>query len=81
MLLPKKVSNDDIYNKGNDMSKFGLYTKSTNESGGYISVVDMPSTQQAEAYFAGVKQLSIVELKNIFEVREVKTDSKNLLLG
>jgi len=63
------------------MSKFGLYTKNTNESNGHINIVDMPTVQQAEAYFAGVKQLSLSEFRNIFEVRIVSSNSKNLLLG
>ena len=63
------------------MSKFGLYTKNTNEANGHINVVNMPTVQQAEAYFAGVKQLSLTEFRNIFEVRKVSSNSKNLLLG
>jgi hypothetical protein len=63
------------------MSKFGLYTKHTSESAGHINVVDMPTIDQAEAYFAGRKQLSLKQFRNLFMVREIKTDSKNLLLG
>ena len=63
------------------MSKFGLYTKNTSESAGHINTVDMPSVNQAEAYFAGVKQLSLEQFRNMFIVREIKNDSRNLLLG
>ena len=63
------------------MSKFGLYTKHTSESNGYINVIEMSSIVQAEAYFAGRKQLSLEQFRNLFVVREIKNDSKNLLLG
>ena len=41
----------------------------------------MPNREQAEAYFAGVKRLTLEQFRNLFDVREVKQDSKNLLLG
>ena len=63
------------------MIKFGLYTKNTSESSGYINVIDMPSIDQAEAYFAGRKQLSLEQFRNIYQVREIRNNSKNLLLG
>ncbi len=63
------------------MSKFGMYTKGTTESVGHINIVNMPTKSQAEAYFAGVKKLSLEQFNNIFVVREIKEDSKNLLLG
>jgi hypothetical protein len=63
------------------MKKFGLYTKNTSESAGHINTIDMPSVNQAEAYFAGVKQLSLEQFRNIYQVREIANDSKNLLLG
>ncbi len=63
------------------MKKFGLYTKYTSESAGHINTVDMPSINHAEAYFAGVKQLSLEQFRNIYQVREITNDSKNLLLG
>ena len=50
------------------MSKFGLYTKNNTESSGHINVIDMPTKTQAEAYFAGVKQLSLNQLNDLFEV-------------
>ena len=38
--------------------------------------------QEAEAYFAGRKQLSLLQFHNMFVVREIKSaESKNLLLG
>ena len=64
------------------MAKFGMYTKGTNESNQHISVVEVPSKQEAEAYFAGRKQLSLVQFHNMFVVREINhPNSKNLLLG
>ena len=65
------------------MAKFGMYTKGTNESSQHISVVEVPSKQEAEAYFAGRKQLSLVQFHNMFVVREINEQSqnKNLLLG
>ena len=63
------------------MAKFGLYTKNTSESAGHIHAVDMPNINQAEAYFAGVKQLTLEQFQNMFTVREIKNNSKNLLLG
>ena len=63
------------------MSKFGMYTRGTTESVGHINIVNMPTKSQAEAYFAGVKKLSLEQFNNIFVVREIKEDSKNLLLG
>ena len=65
------------------MSKFGMYTKGTNEGSHHISLIDMPSKSQATAYFAGVKKLSLTQFNNLFEVREIRLEqnSKNLLLG
>ena len=63
------------------MSRFGMYTKGTNEGGQHIAVVDVSTKKEAEAYFAGVKRLSLEQFRNLFDVREVKEDSKNLLLG
>ena len=81
MRLSKKASKNDIYIKGIIMAKFGLYTKNTSESSRHINTVDVPTANQAEAYFAGVKQLSLEQFRNMFTVREIKHDSKNLLLG
>ena len=66
------------------MSKFGMYTKGTNESNQHISIVNMPTKEQAEAYFAGMKKLSLNEFRNLFIVREVQNTNgpnKHLLLG
>ena len=65
------------------MAKFGMYTKGTNEASQHISVVDLQSKAEAEAYFAGRKQLSLVQFHNMFVVREINEHSpnKNLLLG
>ena len=63
------------------MRKFGLYTKNASESAGHINVVDMPTTIQAEAYFAGVKKLSLTQLSDLFDIREIKESGKTLLYG
>ena len=66
------------------MAKFGMYTKGTNESNQHISTVDVSSKQEAEAYFAGRKQLTLIQFHNMFVVREIsdsRRNNKNLLLG
>jgi len=65
------------------MSKFGLYTKNSNESNHHINVCDMPTINQAEAYFAGVKQLTLEQFRNLFVVKEIGngTTNKGLLYG
>jgi len=65
------------------MSKFGMYTKGTNEGNQHISLIEMDTKDQATAYFAGRKQLSLSQFNNLFVVREISsTDTnKNLLLG
>ena len=37
--------------------------------------------QEAEAYFAGRKQMTLTQFHNLFHVQEIKNNSKNLLLG
>ena len=44
-------------------------------------MIDMPSIEQAEAYFAGVKNLSLVQLRDLFIVKEITNSNKNLLYG
>ena len=63
------------------MSKFGLYTKSHHEGAQHINVCEMPSISQAEAYFAGVKQLSLVQFRDLFIVKEINESNKTLLYG
>ena len=63
------------------MSKYGLYSKSQVESSQHINVCDMPSIGQAEAYFAGVKQLSLEQFRNLFIVKEIQTPVRNILFG
>tara|TARA_R100000805_G_C3518449_1_gene41758 strand:+ start:179 stop:370 length:192 start_codon:yes stop_codon:yes gene_type:complete len=63
------------------MAKFGMYTKGTNESSQHVSVVEVSTKQEAEAYFAGRKQMTLTQFHNMFIVREIQTNSKNLLLG
>jgi hypothetical protein len=62
--------------------KFAMYTRGSNESAQHISVIEMSTKAQAEAYFAGRKQLTLEQFRNLFVVREIRTtDHKNLLLG
>tara|TARA_R100001377_G_C3097398_1_gene78001 strand:+ start:54 stop:251 length:198 start_codon:yes stop_codon:yes gene_type:complete len=61
------------------MSKYALYTKSNTENRDQINVIDMPSISQAEAYFAGVKHLSLTQLRDLFIVKEINQSNKNLL--
>ena len=61
--------------------KYGMYTKGANESAQHISLVEMPSIEQAEAYFAGRKQMTLAQFREIFLVREIKTSTKTLLYG
>ena len=63
------------------MAKFGMYTQGTNESSTQISVVEIATKHEAEAYFAGRKQMTLAQFHNLFHVREIKSNSKNLLLG
>ena len=63
------------------MAKFGMYTNGTTESNQHISTVEVSSKQEAEAYFAGRKQMTFTQFHNLFHVREIKHVSKNLLLG
>ncbi len=65
------------------MSKFGLYTKNANEAANHINVCDMPTAAQAEAYFAGVKQLTLDQFRNLFIVKEITGGKPNrgLLYG
>lgn len=59
------------------MSKFGLYTKNKSESNAHINVCNMPTISQAEAYFAGVKQLTLDQFRNLFVVKEIKEGNPN----
>jgi len=63
------------------MSKYGMYTRGSNESANHVNIVDMENREQAEAYFAGVKRLTLEQFRNLFVVKEILTDTKNLLLG
>ena len=63
------------------MSKFGLYTKAKNETQQHINLIEMPSVSQAEAYFAGVKQLSLQQLRDLFIVKEIESSTKTLMYG
>ena len=61
--------------------KYGLFTKSQTENSQQISVIDMPSIEQAEAYFAGGKQMTLGQFRTLFIIREVNNSSKALLYG
>ena len=63
------------------MAKFGMYSVGTSESNQHISTVEVATKQEAEAYFAGRKQMTLTQFHNLFHVREIKSNSKNLLLG
>ena len=47
----------------------------------HINIVEMPSISQAEAYFAGVKNLSLAQLQELFIVKEVTNNNKQLIFG
>jgi len=63
------------------MRKFGLYTKNSNETSGHINIIDMPTKTQAEAYFAGVKNLSLQQLQDLFIIKEIENSNKALIYG
>ncbi len=63
------------------MTRYGLYTKTSNEGSQHINLIEMPTITQAEAYFAGVKQLTLQQLKDLFIVKEVNRSNKTLLYG
>ena len=61
--------------------KYGLFTKHQSESSHQINVVALPTAVQAEAYFAGVKQLSLPQFRELFIVKEIKDSDRSLLYG
>lgn len=61
------------------MMRYGLYYKGHNESAQHINLVEIGSLMQAEAYFAGVKQLSIEQFRELFIVKEIRNSSKTLI--
>ena len=61
------------------MSKFGLYIKSQQESKMHVNICSMPTMSQAEAYFAGVKRLSLDEFRKLFVVKEIQEDKNHIL--
>ena len=58
-----------------------MYTKGTNESSQHVSVVEVQTKQEAEAYFAGRKQMTLEQFRAIFLVKEIKDSTKTLLYG
>ena len=63
------------------MTKYGLFTKSQSEAKAQISIVQMPTATQAEAYFAGRKQLTLEQFRALFTVKEITDNQKTLLYG
>ena len=61
--------------------KYGLFSKGSSESSSHISMVEMPSIEQAEAYFVGRKQMTLNQFREIFLVKEIKDTTKTLLYG
>ena len=61
--------------------KYGLYSKSQSERSQQISAIEMPSIEQAEAYFAGRKQLTLEQFRSLFVIRELNSTSKTILYG
>jgi hypothetical protein len=59
------------------MNKFGLYSKTNLETNQHINVCNMPTASQAEAYFAGVKQLTLEQFRNLFIVKEINDGPTN----
>jgi len=51
------------------------------EATGHINICEMTSISHAEAYFAGVKQLSLTQFRDLFIVKEIKEPNKTLLYG
>ena len=61
--------------------KYGMYTRGAQENAQHISLIEMPTLEQAEAYFAGRKQMSLGQFRELFLVREIKNSTKTLLYG
>ena len=61
--------------------KYGLFTKTQSESSQQINTISLPTAVQAEAYFAGVKQLSLPQFRELFIVKEISDSHKSLLNG
>ena len=47
----------------------------------HVNICSMPTMSQAEAYFAGVKRLSLDEFRKLFVVKEIQEDKKHILYG
>ena len=67
------------------MTKWALYTRYSNENRSYVMSTEQNSKAEARAYFMGVKQLSVEQFDNLYQVdlmKESKSDpKKGLLLG
>jgi len=61
--------------------KYGLFTKTQSESSQQINTISLPTAVQAEAYFAGVKQLSLPQFRELFIVKEISDSHKSLIYG
>tara|TARA_A100001515_G_scaffold120457_1_gene103416 strand:- start:5581 stop:5778 length:198 start_codon:yes stop_codon:yes gene_type:complete len=63
------------------MANYGMYMKSSNENSQHINTIQMPTIEQAEAYFAGRKQMTLEQFRSLFLVREIKDSTKGLMYG
>ena len=64
------------------MIKYGLYYKGATEiASQHINLIDMPTAEHAEAYFAGVKRLDLERFRKLFVVKEISENQKTLLYG
>ena len=61
--------------------KYGLFTRTQSESSQQINTVSLPTALQAEAYFAGVKQLPLEQFRELFIIKELSDSHKSLLNG
>jgi len=61
--------------------KYGLFTRTQSESSQQINTVSLPTALQAEAYFAGVKQLPLEQFRELFIIKELSDSHKSLLYG
>jgi len=65
------------------MTKFGLYTKNTSENRSYVTSVNINTLQEAQAYFMGMKRLSIDQFDKLYDVTLIEDikPNRNLLFG
>jgi hypothetical protein len=61
--------------------KYGLFIKNQSGLDEQLNTVTLPTILLAEAYFAGVKQLSLPQFRKLFVVKEINNLEKSLLYG